>query len=286
MKKIYFFILLFSTTVIYAQNAASLDSVSKKILHTGSYEFTQSIPESENVQRKIDSTPVYIKRGRKIRVEYEKNDRVYFSYWAFNKKRELELYKTYNQEDHTNDKDIKLKIFSIPKSKFEELTKPLYRQFKGIAVSGYTIPFRLRGIGADGDNFDFESSLSLQANLVLGFGSRYRQESWLDLSVGLGITGINLNKRNVVLPPDDILQGNSFEDRTANAFTISTGVLLKANQLVNLGIFLGWDFLGINDNEIDWVHDGNSWLGLGIGVSLNKVETDKSAKGGQRRSKE
>ena len=40
---------------------------------------------------------------------------------------------------------------------------------------------------------------------------------------------------------------------------------------------MGWDFLGQNDNEVDWKHDGNAWIGLGINVSFNEVKTEKTA---------
>ena len=65
------------------------------------------------------------------------------------------------------------KIFVLPTSDFNQLTKPVYKKYKGARVGAYTIPFRLRGIGKD---FDFESSLSLSANMIFGFGSYYSQE--------------------------------------------------------------------------------------------------------------
>ena len=110
----------------------------------------------------------------------------------------------------------------------------------------------------------------MQGNLVFGFGSIYKQDSWFDASIGLGLTGVNLTNKN----------SNVIEDRTASAFTFSLGGVIKPAKYANIGIFIGWDFLGQNDNEVDWKHDGNTWIGLGINVSFSEVKTEKTAKSG------
>lgn len=132
-------------------------------------------------------------------------------------------------------------------------------RFKGAEVGVYTIPFRLRG---GGDSFDFETSLSLQTNLILGFGRRDKEKSWFDASIGLGISSINLNSSN----------SNVTEDRTASALTASFGAVIKPAENVNFGLFLGGDFLNKNDRKTDWVHNGNLWIGLGINISFNKID--------------
>lgn len=124
---------------------------------------------------------------------------------------------------------------------------PPNQQYKGAIVVAYTIPFRLRGIG---DDFDFESSLSLQSNLLFVFGRRNHAESCVDTPFGIGLTGVNLNDKN-----SDVT-----EARKASAFTLSTGVLLKPTKFANLGIFIGWNNLGSHDKEVNWNYNKKTWL--------------------------
>lgn len=284
MKILYTVLCLFFTVCVFSQDVPSIDSTKSKAIATGSYEFTASVPKKRAVQFDENNDTILVKRGRKVRLEFEDKDSVYFSYWLFNEKKNSTLRQKYNGESTENGNDSILKIFHMKKSYFDELTRPLYSRYKGTSFGAYTIPLRLRGIGASGDNFDFEASLSLQANLIFGIGSIYNTESWLDLSVGLGITGINLNESNAkLITNDEVLSSQPFDERTANAFTFSFGSVFKANRYANLGVFVGWDFLGVNDNEIDWEHDGNVWLGLGINVTFNEVDTDKPAKGNQKK---
>ncbi len=155
-------------------------------------------------------------------------------------------------------------IQSMPKTAFFLSTKQLFQRYKGAKVGAYTIPFRLRG---SGDNFDFEASLSLQTNLVVGFGKKESQESWFDVSAGIGVTSINLTEDN----------SNVTENRTATALTLSLGTVFKFDEFANLGIFIGGDFLGKSDRSVDWVYNKNLWIGVGLNISFTRVETDEPA---------
>lgn len=239
----------------YSQVTPTFTGSEEVTLKTGSFEFIQSLPHLFSPQLENGtSNSIDINKGNKISVLYEFNDRIYFKYWDF--KSSSSSFSKYNND----------KVFSIEKVKFDQLTQPLYSKYKGVAFGAYTIPFRLRSIGG-GDDFDFESSLSLQANLVFGFGSIYKQDSWLDTSIGIGLTGVNLNNKNSTVT----------EDRTASAFTFSLGGVIKPAKYANIGLFLGWDFLGQNDNEVDWKYDGKTWVGIGINVSFSEVKTERTA---------
>jgi hypothetical protein len=248
-------LILLLANYAYTQITPKFTGDEEAALKAGSYEFIQSLPLGFSPQLKSGTdNPVDINKGHKISVLYEYDNRIYFKYWNFDSG--SVAFKTYNNGN----------VFSIEKEKFEQLTRPLYSRYKGVAFGAYTIPFRLRGIG-EGDDFDFESSLSLQANLVFGFGSVYKQDSWFDASFGIGLTGVNLNSNN----------SGVTEDRTASAFTLSFGGVFKPAKYANIGLFLGWDFLGQNDNEVKWKYDEKSWLGMGINVNFNEVKTEKPA---------
>lgn len=155
-------------------------------------------------------------------------------------------------------------ITALAKTDFMQYSKTqTFRRFKGAKVGVFTVPFRLRGVGTD-SSFDFESSLSLSSSLALGFGSIKRQYSWLDLSLGIGLTAINLTKENSLV----------LENRSASAFTLSLGVVVKFNENANMGFFIGRDFLGKVDRNVDWIYNGKTWLGLGINISFNEMKTD------------
>jgi hypothetical protein len=155
-------------------------------------------------------------------------------------------------------------VYTIEKAKFLYNTEVRIRRYKGVEVGVYTIPFRLRG---DDDNFDFESALSLQTNIAFGFGTKESEESWFDASVGIGLSSINLDNNN----------SKVIESRTASALTLSTGFVFKPAKNANIGIFFGGDFLGQSDKEIDWKYDKNLWIGIGINISFNKIETTIAA---------
>ncbi|WP_081212512.1 hypothetical protein [Salegentibacter sediminis] len=268
MKTKFFFLLFFVITFsISAQNnPTDNDSLG------GSYYFIQSPPGPLELQTRSDGkTDIGVPLDSKIFFIYEDEDYVYYKYWPFNSDKLKKIYNKFIHNHLTEDSIVSpnglgyevVNHFYMEKEKFRELTAPIYSHFKGVSVGAYTVPFRLRGIGGD---FDFESALSLQANMILGFGSYNSERSWLDLSFGIGLTGVKLDPKN-----SDVL-----EDRTANAFTTSMGVLLKPKPYANLGMFLGWDFLGRNDNEVNWQYNKEPWLGLGINISFNEVTTERS----------
>lgn len=240
-------------------------------IEKGSYQFTTNIIEDFSpMKEKGDTKEVEIFKGSKITVVGMSNDfkTVYIKYWDYPENITTRNGFLGKKTVSTNQKatDYNDKVFELPSESFKRITQALYKRYKGTSVGVYTIPFRLRG---SGDDFDFESSLSLQANLVAGFGKRTSETSWIDLSLGIGLTGVNLNSNN----------SNVTDQRTASAFTVSSGVVVKPSKFANIGLFLGWDNLGVNDRDVDWVHNGNLWLGLGINISFNTITTDESAEG-------
>ena len=224
----------------------------------GSYAFTETVPKSFSNHKifgdKInDINDENIKYGHDIRVIKIDGDTVYYKYWIFNNDSISNIYNGLNKD----------KVFIMLKGEFNDLTRPIYNRFKGTTVGAYSIPFRLRG---KGDNFDFESSLSLQANMIFGWGSKYKENSWFDGSFGIGLTKVNLTEKN-----SDIEK-----NRSASAFTFSIGGVVKPSPMINGGIFIGWDFLGANDRDVNWIYNNKTWIGLGINISLNEIKTDNT----------
>lgn len=254
---------------IFALGILNLVSYGQTEVEKGSYQFTEDfIADLSPLKIKGSSKKVEIEEGSKVKVVGMSDDlkKVYIKYWSYPEKIKSRdgLFKEATFTDNPKAKTFNEDVFELSSEFFKKITIPLYSRYKGATVGVYTVPFRLRGIG---DNFDFESSLSLQANLVAGFGRRTNENSWLDCSIGLGLTGVGLTPQN----------SNVIEQRTASAFTISSGIVFKPSKVANIGLFVGWDNLGSNDRDVGWTYNGDMWLGLGLNISFNAITTDKSA---------
>ncbi len=239
----------------FSQNLKTIQK-NEEVL-SGAYEFNQALPKGLGFSKDQNGNPVDIFFERRIVILYTDETKVYFSYWY---QKDEELNSLLNGEGPLR------KVYSIEKSKFNDVTVPLYSRFKGFKTGAYTVPFRLRGVG---DEFDFDPTISLTANIIAGVGSIYKERSWLDFSLGVGLSSVVLNSNN-----SDLID----ENRTSGAFTLSLGALFKPEDYVNFGIFLGWDTLGKNDRPVNWIYDNKPWLGIGINISFNEINTDNAAK--------
>lgn len=220
------------------------------LMNLGQFKFNNSINLTSNLAKNVQgNTSVDIIRGHKINKLYTQGDTVFFSYLPFPENSTAAS--TYNKKEFLMKADV-----------FNQLTDTLkiYKKYKGTTVGVYTVPFRLR-MDKDGKNFDYESSLSLTSNIIVGLGRSDRPNSWIDFSLGLGLTGANL----------DSLNSNVIENRTAMAFTVNGGALFKPNRYANIGVFLGFDFLGRKDRPVNWIYNKTPWIGLGINISFNEL---------------
>jgi hypothetical protein len=250
------FLFVFSIHFSRAQTEAStlealVNSGAKIEKLAGSYEFTTDVSTGSVEVRCVGTgETVMMQAGHRVSTLFRSEGQIYFRYWYYS---DSLNYYTYNNG----------KIFQMDETLFEQFTIPIYRQFKGISAGAYTVPLRLRGIFTE--NFDFESSLSLQANLVIGFGKEWEKRSRFDISLGVGLTGVILNSKNSLVT----------EERTASAFTLSGGVLWKPNDKANIGVFLGTDILGLQDVGVDWIYNKQIWMGVGVNISFNEISTEE-----------
>ncbi len=231
----------------------------------GNYSFLVTLPKDHShVKRKSGSGELNIKKGRKINVVEVGEDTIVFKYWRWGDSSSQLNIDYYGADEEPN-------LYSLSKKDFINLTRPIYNRFKGFEVGAYSVPYRLRGLFQRSDTFDFESSLSLQANFIFGWGNRFQQQSQYDFSLGLGLTKIELSPLN----------SGANEDRTASALTLSLGGVWKPTPYANIGIFVGWDWLSAKDKSVSWTYDGRVWMGIGINVSFNALQAkDNTGKPG------
>ena len=251
MRKIQFAVLLIITasTLLYSQES--------ELQIGGFYQFITDVKIEEYV---TDSEPIGVagsqvkyKRSYSVTIVKFKDDAVIYRFLPFE---DTVLRVQYNNG----------KLFILDKDEFRSSTRRIYNQYKGASMGAYTVPIRIRDLG--GQNFDFESSLSLTANLVFRWGSRYKDYSWLDVSVGIGISSIDLTPENSLVT----------ENRTTSALTYSLGVVFKPSSNTSVGIFTGADHLGLADNSVNWVYDGQVWLGIGIGINFTDLQSSSDPK--------
>lgn len=209
-----------------------------------------------------------IKKNYTVKIEKIENNEVYFSFWYFDEENQPQLYKTFNNDE----------VFKLPISEFQSFTKKRFNVFRGVKSGSYSVPIRLRG---SGENFEFDSTLSLGANIAGTFGLPKEEDMYLDISFGVSLTQVNLNEDNSSLGKE----GSDFENTktlSSNALTFSFGLVLHPAKNINVGVFYGWDILSGKDQEkLQWVHNKKPWVGLGINVNFTKSSANDTGKGKQ-----
>ncbi len=212
-------------------------------------------------------------RGHIVKIVDLNDKEVFFEYLRFGKKedkateKQKALQKIYNFENETT------KIFSLSKEDFKRLTKDFYNFWRGFEYGVYTLPIRLRRQSA---KFEFDANVSLGANVVLGIGNRKKDYSFVDLSLGVGITKVDLDSENSMLG-DSTSIFESIEVLSPTAFTISFGAVFNLAKNINIGLYAGWDKLSSADNEADWIYNGKPWGGIGLNIVFsNKKEASAS----------
>lgn len=186
-----------------------------------------------------------VKQGYKINVVDIKGNKVFFKYLRFTYDSLRKIYNGDNDED---------KIFSTSKEEFQNLTEKYYNTFRGFRYGAYSVPIRLSG--KEG-SFEFDSNLSLGANIIARLGLRKHEFLYLDFSLGLSLSKVNLNPENSLLGDP-----GGFEDITVlspAALSISFGALINLAKNLNAGIYLGWDHLSSADNKAGWIYNKKPW---------------------------
>lgn len=258
MKKIFLLIILNFSFVLNAQTIIK-----------GNYIFNVNSSVYKN-NRQVDDNNG-IKEGYKIVVDSVEASTVYYKYWSF------------KDEKSDEGKSLNNKMFSMPKNDFKKITTKYYSFFKGFSAGGFAVPIRLRGKGS---TFTFDNELSLGANLLCGIGHHSSPYSYVDLSIGLSITKLNLTKDN---------SRNLTDSRSASALTFSVGGIAKLDKLfynimenknpINVGVFVGFDSLGATDRTVDWIYNKKIWIGLGLNIGINPVASNDGASGNNNSKK-
>lgn len=253
----FFFTLLFCTPLIVFSQEKSY------IVENGQYYFTKSL-SAEDSAEKITSDlngSFEIKKKHIIQIVNFDSKEVAFRYLTFT--RDEGLMQLYNKDNET----LKMSI-----EDFSFYTKPYLSRFRQWKVGAYTVPIRIR---SENENFEFESNLSLGANITKGVNfSRYGDLGHVEVSFGISLTKVDLTEDNSALStvnPD-------LNTLSQSALTTSFGIAVHLAKNVNFGLFYGWDFLEGSDQEkLQWIHNKKPWLGFGINVSFSNNDSSNTS---------
>jgi hypothetical protein len=249
MKKIILIVIvLFIASISYSQN--------NTIETNKQYYFITTLSSADSAGKfSAGSLTCSILKNHIVQVVKNDGTTVTFKYLTFNKDTNLKT--LYN--GNSGDKEFEMSI-----ENFNFYTKPYFNRWRGWKVGGYTIPVRLR---SKDDNFEFESNLSLGANLIKGINfSRYGDLGHIDLSIGFSLTKVNLNADNSNLK----LVSPELETLSPGALTFSIGATVELVKNVNFGVFTGWDFIdGAEQKRLRWIHNKKPWIGIGINITFN-----------------
>ncbi|WP_040282432.1 hypothetical protein [Psychroserpens damuponensis] len=242
------FILIYFTSILI------LTAQENKLITENVYYFNTSLNLDETNKlfdnSFTNSTNAEVKKYHQITIKSINDDIVEYTYLTFNNS---EYSKIYNGI-----------IYKLPLADFEKYTNPYYGRWRKFQVGAYTIPFRIR---SKNKNFEFDSNLSLGANIIKGVNiSRFYEKGHIDFSAGIALTKIDLNEDNSSIKDID----DELKTLSESALTFSLGITINFNEYANFGIFYGWDFLDGNSQEsVKWIHNKKPWVGLGINVSFN-----------------
>jgi hypothetical protein len=58
------------------------------------------------------------------------------------------------------------------------------------------------------------------------------------------------------------------------ALTPYVGFVFELNNIIQAGVFCGWDYLALND-DIHFIYHGKTWISFGLGYSLISFNEEK-----------
>jgi len=228
------------------------------LIENGQYYFTKTLNNSisdEKITNKLIGN-FEIKKKHIVQIVNYDSKNVSFRYLTFTDEK---LKKIYNEDNETLTMSIE---------DFSFYTNKYLSRFREWKVGAYTVPIRIR---SKNENFEFESNLSLGANIAKGINfSRYNDVGYVELSFGISLTKVDLTEDN-----SDIKTVNpDLNTLSQSALTTSFGLAVHLAKNVNFGLFYGWDFLEGSDQEkLKWIHNKKPWVGFGINISFNSNES-------------
>ena len=159
------------------------------------------------------------------------------------------------------------RVFKVDANNFELLVekvenKDIKKLPSRISIGVVTLPFKYRP--QDHTSFDTEFNINTTVNVRLI--SKVNTHFYGQLGVGFG--SVNLNSTN-----SDLIEDNVQDKQT---LSFLSGLMLQYDR-IQIGVYFGVDKIN-NQGTVNWVSNGNMWIGFGAGYNLfkNKVSEESS----------
>lgn len=157
--------------------------------------------------------------------------------------------------------------YSVDIAVFDAKSKPFSVVGGGLAVGTLNYPFKYRPQAEKGD---FASGFNFGA--TLGYTIRHnslRRFVWSAMA-GFSASNISIDQVAATKNQTDLATANNF-----GGFSFSLGLLAQQDK-VQVGMFMGWDRLGLaTNNKYGWIYQGKPWLSIGWGISLFTPQKEK-----------
>ncbi len=149
------------------------------------------------------------------------------------------------------------KLYTVSKDEFIAFSEKVEKS-DIVRLGVVTLPFKLRL--KDNMDFDTEFSINSTVNIRICW-------DWLNILAGAGIGSVGLNNSNAF----GVKEG---EEQDVTTLSFLTGFMIEYNKL-QIIISLGWDHIN-NQESYKWKHNGDHWIGLGLGYNIFSVITGKA----------
>lgn len=257
MKKNYLmiiFLLVFNSLSTMSQSIKDIDGDKVYKFKYGK-QIDRCTVEGEPIKDPNDRViQVLAEKGTEIKVDKIINDEIVFTFlrWkgtsASVKKLNTKYFKGANNER---------KYFKLSKSVFLESIK-LVEPKVLLEFGTATIPIKIR----PGDGEDIP--LDFYGNFNAGLGVSVKIRKFVNIYGGISLTSV---------PVDSITtKGIITSPTNASALTPTFGIIKEIGR-VQLGGFVGWDFLSRELGK-NWIYQGRPWYGIGIGFNIFTINRD------------
>ena len=156
----------------------------------------------------------------------------------------------------------KRKYFLVANRDICDRVMQRYKRNPGFTAGTVLVPFKLRL-----QKFDFSKDFTLGPAAGMRFRLSNYCPNYVSVVAGMGITSVTLDLHSTV--------GQTEESSEVPALTPYIGFVFELNNVMQAGMFCGWDYVAHND-DIHFIYHGKTWVSFGLGYSLISLEEDKS----------
>jgi len=122
----------------------------------------------------------------------------------------------------------KRKYFLVPDKAIAECSVERFNRNPGFAAGTVLIPFKLRL-----QKFDFSKDITLGPAAGMRFRLSHFNPNYVNVLAGMGITSVTIDSHST--------NGGTEESTEAPALTPSIGFVFELNNILQAGMFCGWD---------------------------------------------